>query len=323
MAGLGESDKVGRGFIAESAVMQEKLAALEKIARTDSPVLILGESGVGKAFFAEQVHAQSVRSCGPFVRAGCAALPPELAENELFGHGKGAFSDAKDGRRGLLEQAEGGTLFLDEIGDLALPVQAKILRFLAEKTFERVGDPVSRTADVRIVAATNKNLEHLIEQGLFRRDLYYRLNVLPVRAPPLRERGDDIRRLSFLFKEKHEAALGRKFEGFTDGALAALASYAWPGNVRELSNCIKRACVTADGPFIEKDDLPLIDVEETAAIMDADCDLKTAVNNFKRSFIKAALEKNNWNKTRTARVLAIGRTYLSRLIKDLEVGKES
>jgi Nif-specific regulatory protein len=163
----------------------------------------------------------------------------------------------------------------------------------------------------------------LIEDGRFRKDLYYRLNVLPVRVPPLRERGEDIRRLSFFFKEKHEKAAGKQFAGFSEEAMSALMRYAWPGNVRELSNCIERACVISGGPFIEKDDLSLINEPAAANIMNADCDLKTAMNDFKKHFIRAALEKNKWNQTRTAEVLDIERTYLSRLVKELGVERES
>ncbi|MDR1470523.1 MAG: sigma 54-interacting transcriptional regulator [Spirochaetaceae bacterium] len=311
-----------RVFIAESTVMKEKLDVLGKIAQTDSPVLILGESGVGKEFFAEEVHLCSGRASGPFVRVNCAALPLGLAESELFGYVKGAFTGAEADRKGRFELAEGGTLFLDEIADVETPIQAKLLRFLAEKSFEKVGADVSLTADVRIVAATNKNLESLIEDGRFRKDLYYRLNVLPVRVPPLRERGEDIRRLAVFFREKHEKAAGKQFAGFSDEAMSALMSYAWPGNVRELSNCIERACVISGGHFIEKDDLFLINEPAAMNIMNADCDLKTAMHDFKKRFIRVVLEKNNWSQTRTAKVLDIERTYLSRLIKDLGVERE-
>jgi Nif-specific regulatory protein len=311
-----------RVFIAESAVMKEKLAVLDKIAKTDSPVLILGESGVGKELFAEEIHLRSNRAKGPFVSVNCAALPLKLAESELFGHVKGAFSGAETDRKGRLELAEGGTLFLDEIADVEMPIQAKLLRFLAEKSFEKVGGEGSLSADVRIVAATNKNLESLIEEGLFRKDLYYRLNVLPIRVPPLRERGDDIKHLAFFFKTKYEKAAGRNFEGFSDKALSALMNYAWPGNVRELSNCIERASVVAEGPLIEKDDLFLINEPAAIDILNADCDLKTALQDFKKCFIRAALKKNNWNQTRTSAVLGIARTYLSRLVKELDVKRE-
>jgi Nif-specific regulatory protein len=312
-----------RVFIAESAVMKEKLTVLKKIAKTDSPVLILGESGTGKELVAEEVHIQSGRAHGPFVSVNCAALPLGLAESELFGHVRGAFSGAETDRKGRLELAESGTLFLDEIADVELPIQAKLLRFLAEKSFEKVGGNVSLTADVRIVAATNRNLEGLIEDGLFRKDLYYRLNVLPLRVPPLRERGEDIKQLAVFFCEKYERAAEKKFEGFSADALQALMSYAWPGNVRELSNCVERACVVADGPFIEKDDLSLVNEPAAMNIMRVDCDLKTAVNDFKKRFIRAVLEKYNWNQTRAAMVLDIERTYLSRLIKELSVTKEA
>jgi Nif-specific regulatory protein len=312
-----------RVFIAESAVMKEKLAVLDKIAKTDSPVLILGESGVGKELFAEELHLRSDRAKGPFVSVNCAALPPKLVESELFGHVKGAFNGAEHDRKGRLELAEGGTLFLDEIADVELPIQAKLLRFLAEKSFEKAGGDDSLPANVRIVAATNKNLESLIGEGLFRKDLYYRLNVLPIRVPPLRERGDDIKHLAVFFMAKYAKAAGRNFKGFSAEALAALMSYAWPGNVRELSNCIERATVVAEGPLVEKNDLFLINEPVTADIMNADCDLRTALHDFKKYFIKAALKKHNWNQTRTATALGIARTYLSRLVKELDVKRET
>jgi Nif-specific regulatory protein len=289
-------------IIAESAVMKEKLDVLDKIAKSESPVLIVGESGAGKRLFAEEVHARSKRARGPFVTVNCAALLPKLAENELFGR----------------EDAEGGTLFLDEIADAALSVQAKLSHFLAGKSPD-----AGTVAGVRIVAATSKNLEAMIKKGLFSKDLYYRLNVLLVRVPPLRERGEDIEQLAVLFRKRYEKPLEKKFKGFSGEALSALMHYAWPGNVRELSNCIERACVAADGPFIEKDDLSLINEPSALNIMNADCDLKTAVHDFKKRFIRAVLEKNNWNQTRTARVLDIERTYLSRLIKDLGVEREA
>ena len=309
--------------------MREKLTVLDKIAKTEAPVLILGESGTGKELFAEQVHLRSRRSRQPFVSINCAALPESLAESEIFGHVKGAFSGAVKDRKGRLELAEGGTLFLDEIADMSLPVQAKLLRFLAEKSFEKVGSSVSSTADVRIVAATNKNPEAEIKNDRFRKDLYYRLNVFPVRVPPLRERKEDIPALAHFFMRNYGAAAGKHFGGLSDDALASLLKYRWPGNVRELSNVIERACVIAAGNYIEQNDLNMRPVEpdDDAGAPDrvavpAGQNLKTAVNDFKKRYIKKTLELHNWNQTRTAKVLEIERTYLSRLINDLEIERE-
>jgi Nif-specific regulatory protein len=315
MAELDRWEEKNRSFIAESAIMKEKAAILEKIAEVDSPVLILGESGSGKKRFAEQIHLRGNRARGPFVHARCAALSEKLAQNGV--PGGGTETDGEDWE-GWLTKAEGGTLFLDEIADAALSFQARLARFFAERPPENEG----RTGGVRIIAATGKNIEALIEDGLFRKDLYYRLNVFPVRVPPLRERNGDIVRLALFFKEQYEAAAGKQFAGFSGDALAALESYTWPGNVRELANCVERACVIADGPFIEKADLLLAPDPEPALLFDSDVTLKTALNNFKRRFIRAALERNNWNQTRTAKTLDIERTYLSRLVKELDVKRE-
>ena len=316
-----QTDKGYHTLIAASPVILEKLEIIERVAKTDSSVLILGESGVGKELFAEQIHLRSNRRDGPFVRVNCAALPEGLLESELFGHVKGAFTDAIQNRRGRFEMANGGTIFLDEIGDLPLKLQAKLLRVIQQKTFEKVGSDTTITVDVRILAATNRDIEALVEKGEFRRDLYYRLNVLPIYIPPLRQRPEDIPELAQFFLKKFSRETKKKIDGFSDEAMRLMLTYNWPGNVRELENCIERACVISNGSWIQPEDLLL---RSTASPADATVpqdtkNLKNALNSFKRHFIKKVLEECNWNQTEAAKVLDIQRTYLSRLIKELEI----
>jgi Nif-specific regulatory protein len=313
-----QADKGWHNLIAKSPLILEKLDLIERVAKTDSSVLILGESGVGKELFAEQVHLKSARSGETFVRVNCAALPEGLLESELFGHVKGAFTDAVQNRRGRFELADGGTIFLDEIGDLPLKLQAKLLRVLQQRTFERVGSSDPVTVDVRIVAATNKDIEGLVEKGEFRSDLYYRLNVLPIHVPPLRQRKEDIPALADFFLKKISRETNKHFAGFTESAMELMLSYSWPGNVRELENAVERAVVIAKDSRIGARDLLL-----GASAADTDefrgKSLKEALSIFKRHFIMKALEDNHWNQTETAKVLDIQRTYLSRLIKELDI----
>ncbi|MDR3124008.1 MAG: sigma 54-interacting transcriptional regulator [Treponema sp.] len=318
---LQDQIKTNSGYhtmIAKSPLIMEKIDIIDRVAKTDSSALILGESGVGKEIFAEQIHLRSPRSKAPFVRVNCAALPEGLLESELFGHVKGAFTGAIQARRGRFELADGGTIFLDEIGDLPLQLQAKLLRVIQEKTFEKVGSEVSITVNARILAATNKDIEALVEQGEFRRDLYYRLNVLPIYIPPLRQRPEDIPALSEFFLKKFNRETKKQFEGFSNEAMEAMLSYSWPGNVRELENSIERACVIGRDSLIRKEDLFLKTGGEESA-NGGDRSLKTAINVFKAHFIQKALEENRWNQTETAKSLGIQRTYLSRLIKELDI----
>ncbi|MDR0877409.1 MAG: sigma 54-interacting transcriptional regulator [Treponema sp.] len=306
-------------LIARSPIILEKIDVIDRVAKTDSSVLILGESGVGKEVFAEQIHLRSPRSGEPFIRVNCAAIPEGLLESELFGHVKGAFTNAIANRQGRFEMADGGTIFLDEIGDLPLSLQAKLLRVIQEKTFEKVGSDTSITANVRILAATNKDIEALVEKGDFRSDLYYRLNVLPIYIPPLRQRPEDIPELAGFFLTRFMAETKKQFEGFSNTALEAMLSYSWPGNIRELENCVERACVIGKGKWIEREDLFLNSPSSIPETEGGDRNLKTAINSFKTYFIKKVLEENNWNQTETARALDIQRTYLSRLIKELDI----
>lgn len=318
---LREQIDIDKGYhvlVSASPLIKEKLELIERVAPTDSSVLILGESGVGKELFAEQLHLRSSRRTGPFVRVNCAALPEGLLESELFGHVKGAFTDAVQNRRGRFELADGGTIFLDEIGDLPLKLQAKLLRVLQQKTFERVGSSETVTVDVRIVAATNRDIETLVEKGEFRSDLYYRLNVLPLYVPPLRQRKEDIPALADHFLKKFGRETKKQFRGFTDQAMELMLSYAWPGNVRELENAVERSCVIAKDQCIGVQDL-LLGGRAEGGDPYAGKSLKDSLAIFKRHFIRRALEDHEWNQTETSKVLDIQRTYLSRLIKELSI----
>jgi Nif-specific regulatory protein len=315
-----KTDQGYHTLIAKSPIILEKLEIIDRVAKTDSSVLILGESGVGKEIFAEQIHLRSPRNNGPFIRVNCAALPEGLLESELFGHVKGAFTNAIANRQGRFEMANGGTIFLDEIGDLPLPLQAKLLRVIQQKTFEKVGSDVSITVDVRILAATNRDIEKQVEKGEFRSDLYYRLNVLPLYIPPLRQRSEDIPELADFFLKKFMRETKKQFQGFSVDAMETMLSYSWPGNIRELENCVERACVISKSPWIQKEDLFLKSPPSSSRIQKEGArDLKTAINAFKAHFIQMVLEENEWNQTESAKALDIQRTYLSRLIKELGI----
>jgi len=306
-------------FIGSSKAIREKLDIALRAAQTDSSVLLLGESGVGKELFAEQIHLRSPRANAPLIRVNCAALPESLLESELFGHVKGAFTGATNDRRGRFELADGGTIFLDEIGDLPLSLQVKMMRVIQSKTFERVGGAEPVKSDVRIIAATNKDIEKEVEEGRFRADLYYRLNVLPIYIPPLRERREDIPLLADFFLKRFNREIKKQISGFSPEAMDLLLSFAWPGNVRELENAIERAVVTAQADLLTPEAFILAGHTQAREDQYAGKQLKEAVNVFKRHFIRQTLEMNRWNQTRTAKLLGIQRTYLSRLVKELEI----
>ena len=313
------TDRGYHTMIARSPVILEKLDIVERVAKSDSSVLILGESGVGKELFAEQLHLKSDRAQNPFVRVNCAALPEGLLESELFGHVKGAFTDAISNRKGRFEMANHGTIFLDEIGDLPLSLQAKLLRVIQNKSFEKVGSSDTLTVDVRIVAATNRDIEKLVEEQKFRSDLYYRLNVLPLYIPPLRQRIEDIPELANFFLKKFRHEVKKEFIGFSEGAMSAILSYSWPGNIREFENTVERACVIGKPPYIKEEDLLLNIRSMPDNNTYADKSLKSVLNLFKKHYLQKVLEENDWNQTTAAQVLDIQRTYLSRLIKELEI----
>ena len=301
-------------LLTQNSKMTEILSLCRKYASTDSAVLITGENGTGKELVAEYIHEHSPRAQGAFIRVNCAALPEGLLESELFGHVKGAFTDAVTDRQGRFEQAQGGTLFLDEIGTVSLLLQSKLLRVLQSKTIERVGGNQTIELDVRIVAATNAELEADIEKGLFRQDLFYRLNVLPVKLPSLRERREDISLLAGFFLKEMNGRFHKAVEGFAPSAMERLRLHDWPGNVRQLQNTIERAVVLATGNRLDVEDLGLgLDVEDSPS------DLKTAVQQFKAGLIERTLAECANNQTRAARKLGIQRTYLSKLIKELNI----
>jgi len=313
-----ELDTQERSLIGESAVMQALRRTAQQAAASNATILLRGESGTGKEILARAIHRWSPRSSRPLVIVNCVALSEELLESELFGHEKGAFTGAHQRKQGKVELADGGTLFLDEIGDLRPSLQAKLLRLLQEQEFERVGGTRPIRVDVRFIAATNTDLERAMQRNLFRQDLYYRLNVVSLSLPPLRERMEDLELLTRYFVEKYSAELKRPPKPVSPGARALLAGYHWPGNVRELENAIERAVVLSTGPAIEPGDLPIsvpaAGPEEDQAAGGA---FHEAVLAFKRDFLRAALARTNGNRTRAASALGLQRTYLSRLLKDL------
>ncbi len=304
-------------IIADSRLMKAILEMVERVAPTETTVLILGESGTGKELIARAIHANSPRAGGPFVAVNCAAIPENLLESELFGHVKGAFTGAIRDRVGKFEAAEGGTIFLDEIGEMRPELQVKILRCLEERTLERVGDNRPIHVDVRILAATNKDLAKAIQAGEFREDLYYRLNVVPLSIPPLRERHEDIRALAQHFLKR----LGSTPRlTITPDAFRALEAYEWPGNVRELENALERAMIFHRGDVISLDDLPETirapRSRETAALPVSLPEAGLSLEEVEKELILRALQKHDWNQSRAARYLGITRhTLLYRMEK--------
>jgi len=309
-------------MVGESPRMKEIGRLLARVAPTDSTVLLRGESGTGKEVAARSLHRGSRRTSRPFVAINCATLSETLLESELFGHEKGAFTGAVDRKTGKIEAAEGGTLFLDEVGELPPKLQAKLLRVLQEREYERVGGTRPLKADVRVVAATNRDLEKAMREGTFREDLFYRLNVITLTLPALRERREDIPLLASHFAALFSRRLGRRIAGFTPEARACLQRYGWPGNVRELANAIERALVLGEGELIRPEDLPET-VLETAPAAAAAADpigaYHESVNDFKRRLILDALDQAGGNVTKAAERLDLNPTYLHRLISNLEL----
>ena len=303
-------------LIGSSEPMQEIYRTIRRVAESKATVLIQGESGTGKELAARAIHQLSKRSGEPFIAVNCAGIQDSLIESELFGHERGAFTDAKQRRIGRFESASGGTLFLDEIGELSLGAQARLLRALQERQIDRVGGSQPIEIDVRVLAATNRDLEHEISEGRFRSDLYYRIHVVPIELPPLRERHGDIGLLArhFLAKARQEADRGP--ERLSRAALAALERFSWPGNVRELQNAIEHAVTLSDGSVLEPEDLPRHVVEAGRveqlrdAVREGDLDFDQAVADFERTLLDEALERASWNQTRAARQLGISRQAL-------------
>lgn len=311
---------VGDNFFGTSPQMQEILKLLEKIIPTKSTVLILGESGTGKGVLAEFIHYSSPRKDKPFISINCSAIPENLLESELFGYKKGAFTGAVSDKKGLIELANGGTLFLDEIGDMPLNLQAKLLKFLESGEFIPLGDTIKKQVDVRVIAATNKDLETLIKEGKFREDLYYRLNVIEIKIPPLRERKEDIPALIYFFIDKLSKVHEKNIKGITSDALSCLINHEWPGNVRELKNVIERAIILATGEYITLDELPeRIKKEKTEIISTKP--LKEALEEFEKNIILNTLRQCSNNKEAAAKLLGIDLATLYRKLKKFQIAE--
>ena len=313
-------------IIGASPRMQEVYRLIAKCAPTNSTVLLTGESGTGKELVARAVHYNSLRKDKPFVPVDCNALSENLLESELFGHVKGAFTGAVAAKRGMFEVARGGTLFLDEIGNISLSTQAKLLRVIQEREFRAVGDTRTQEADIRMIAATNKDLKAMVADGSFREDLYYRIDIFPVRVPPLRERQDDIPGLAYHFLNVFGKELDKKITGFSEGAMQALVNYHWPGNVRELENAVHRAVILANEDVIRQahlgniiGEVPTLDIEvprtgdELKRIKKAA--REKSVEDIEKLFVLEALKRNAWNVTRSAEETGMQRTNFQALMK--------
>jgi DNA-binding NtrC family response regulator len=310
------------GIIGASAATQTLLRQIDKVAPRETTVLIQGESGTGKELVARALHRLSPRNSRPFVALNCAAITDTLLESELFGHEKGSFTGATEQRQGKLELAAGGTVFLDEIGEMALPLQAKMLRVLQQRECERVGGRKTITLDIRVVAATNRDLAAEVKKGSFREDLFHRLNVVSLRTPPLRERGEDIELLAAAFLARAAAAAGRSVRGFTPAALSALRAYDWPGNIRELENAIERAVVLGDLPEVQLEDLPDSILETAASSPDAAPAFHRSIHDAKRGAIVEAWQQARGDYKIAAGLLGVHPNSLLRMIRTLGLRAE-
>jgi DNA-binding NtrC family response regulator len=308
-------------IVGVSASMTALRALLQKIAASPaSTVLLTGESGTGKDLAAKVLHYSSARAARPFMNITCSALPEALLESELFGHERGAFTGADRQKRGLLESADGGTVFLDEIGEMVPALQAKLLRFLEEKTFKRVGGSTDLRVDVRVIAATNRNLQEEVRQGRFREDLFYRLNVLPIVLPPLRERRDDIPQLVHFYIDSYNSEFKKRVRGIDSGAMEQLEGYAWPGNIRELRNAIERAMLLADEDTLTRADFPAatggpLRLGDRVELPSGGIDLEQ----LERSLVVQALERTGWNQTKAAALLGVNRDQIRYRIEKFQL----
>jgi two-component system response regulator AtoC len=313
------------GIVGRSAAIQQVLAVAAKVARHPSTVLITGESGTGKELIARYIHAGSPRADAPMIAVNCGAIPENLLESELFGHAKGAFTGATAEKRGLFEEADGGTLFLDEIGELPPPLQVKLLRALQEGEIRRVGDNADRPVDVRLVAATARDLEADVAAGRFRADLYYRINVVRLHLPPLRDRREDIPELVRHFIQLYARRLSLSVNAVSPAAMRLLMEYAWPGNVRELENVIERSLVMAEGTQVEAEQLPAPIRSPGAAAVplrdDLDLSIKRQTAALERGLIRSALERTGGNRTRAAKLLELSHRALLYKIREYGLGK--
>ena len=341
---VGEETDEGERIIGSSPKMQEMYKIVGQIAPSDVTVLLRGESGTGKELFARAIYQHSSRSNLPFLPVNCAAIPDTLLESELFGHEKGSFTGATSRRIGKLEQCQGGTIFLDEVGDMSLSTQAKLLRVLQEKSFERLGGTETIKVDIRLIVATNKDLEEAIADGKFREDLYYRLNVVSIMIPPLKERKEDIPELASYFLKKFNRELKKGIVGITPSAMAKIASYGWPGNVRQLENVLKRAMVLCQGEWILEDQLlfekgwerreaeeepnkknvedlldALFEELSTGPVTSQDLDM---ISSLERGMILRALQKTRGNQLKAAALLGINRSTLRGKMERYNIKKE-
>ena len=327
-AGENDGDGPLGKMLVHSEAMQAVASSIRKVAPYQTTVLILGESGVGKELVCQALHQLSPRADAPFVAINCAAIPDALLESELFGHVRGAFTDAVSDRQGIFEQAKGGTLMLDEIGELPIALQVKLLRALQESEIRKVGDNRSIAVDVRVVAATSRPLEQMVEEGSFRSDLYYRLNVMPIEIPPLRERPEDIPPLVDRFLTRLRSKLSLSLHGVTPEAMRLLLGHRWPGNIRELENVLERAAVLSEDTWIKPADLRLPDAHPSAGSELAltlhfdhdDFSVKRAQRELERELILRALEATNGNRTHAAKLLELSHRALLYKIKSLNLG---
>jgi DNA-binding NtrC family response regulator len=314
-----ETDNRHRLIVGESKPMAEAVDTARKAAASSATVLLLGESGTGKEIFARAIHNWSERSKQPFVAINCVGLSKELLESELFGHEKGAFTGADQLKKGKLELANGGTVFLDEIGDMSADLQAKLLRFLQEREFDRVGGRGPIRVNVRIVAATNRDLESAVKENRFREDLYHRLNVIPITLPALRERKADIAPLAEYFLRRYAAESKKQITEIAEDALAMLATFHWPGNVRELANVIERAVVLGSGATLTVEDLPSRIVAAAPVGRNDDRTYREAMESTRRALVVQALAQTHGNRAAAAKALGLHEKYFLRLIKSLRI----
>lgn len=307
-------------FIGESPTIKNVFKMVNRVAKTDVSVIILGETGTGKELVASAIHYNSLRAAGPFVRVNCAALPEQLLESELFGYERGAFTGADHARIGRFEHADKGTIFLDEIADMSLFTQAKVLRVIQEKEFERIGSNEPLKTDVRIISATNKNLAELMSQGLFREDLFYRLNVVTVRLPPLREREGDINRLIQFFVKRASTEMNKNIRMVEPEAMRILESYHWPGNIRELENAMERAVLLAESDKITADDLHMFLAEQPKAPSESGIRLPPggiSLEEAERQLIQQAMERSGWVQRKAAIMLGVSSRVMNYKVRTL------
>jgi two-component system response regulator HydG/two-component system response regulator AtoC len=307
-------------LVGKSAAVQEVVSMIKRVSKTDAGILILGESGTGKEIVARAIHHLSLRACGPFIAIDCTTIPEDLVESELFGYDKGAFTCAYTAKIGLLEMADSGTVFFDEIGDLDFRTQKKLLRFIQEKEFHRLGGKAKRKVDARVVAATNRDMEEAVKRGDFRADLFHRLNVIAIQIPPLRERREDIPLLMHHFLQAQCRKIGKQITGFDPGVIDVFQSYEWLGNVRELENVVERAVILCPADVITAECLPqklsALMSRSPSAVLDT---TELSLPEIERRVVLSALEKTSWNQSKAAGILGISRKKLRTKMKNFAI----